>query len=263
MLLAIDVGNTNIHLGLAHDTPPDANDDMWAVSWRARTVADKMTDEYFVLIRNFFNGSNYSFSDINAVIIASVVPPLTGTFIEFSERYLNLTPLVVGPGVKSGVQILMDNPLEVGADRVVNAAAVRALYGGPAIVIDFGTATTFDIMNADGDYIGGVIAPGIGLGHDVLVERTAKLPKVDLQPPPSAVGRNTIHAMQSGLFLGYLSMMEGMVGRLRKAMGEPRARVIATGGLAPLFAEHTDCIEQIAPNLTLEGLRVIYDLNTA
>ena len=263
MLLAIDIGNTNIHIGLTHSeaAQESINGTVWANSWRMRTVADKLTDEYLVSIRSFFAEGGYSFDSISGVILATVVPPLTRTFVELAEHYVGVTPLVVGPGVKSGIRILIDNPLEVGADRVVNAAAVRELYGGAAIVIDFGTATTFDIINADGDYSGGVIAPGIRLSHDVLVERTAKLPKVDLTPPPSPIGRNTVHAMQSGLFLGYVAMIEGMIDRLHVAMDEPAAQVIATGGLAPLFAEHTKCIDEIAPNLTLDGLRAIYNLN--
>jgi type III pantothenate kinase len=254
MLLAIDIGNTNIHVGLARGSD-------WAASWRARTISEKMPDEYLVMLRSFFDEEGYTFDSVSGVILASVVPPLTSTFIELCERYLGHTPLVVAPGVKSGVRLSIDNPHEVGADRVVNAAAVCELFGTPAIVIDFGTATTFDVINAEDAYVGGAIMPGIGLAHDALVARTAKLPKVDLAPPPSPVGHNTVHAMQSGLFWGYVAMMEGMVARLREAMDAPDARVIGTGGLAPLFAEHTDCIEEIAPNLTLDGLRVIYRLN--
>lgn len=260
MLLAIDIGNTNIHIGLGEPAPASGSGG-WLDTWRARTIADKMPDEYLVLLRSFFNEDGYRFEQVSGVALASVVPPLTGTFVELSERYLRQTPLVVGPGVKSGVRILLDNPHEVGADRVVNAAAVCQTYGSPAIVIDFGTATTFDVISGNDDYLGGAIMPGIGLAHDALVARTAKLPKVDLAPPPSPIGRNTVHAMQSGLFWGYVGMLEGLVVRLRESLGEPDVRVIGTGGLAPVFAEHTDCIEEIAPNLTLDGLRVIYNLN--
>jgi type III pantothenate kinase len=265
MLLAIDIGNTNIHIGLARRVSPSAPDTVgndWANTWRARTIAEKMPDEYLVLMRNYFDEDGYTFESIGGVVIASVVPTLTGTFVELSERYLGHTPLVVGPGVKSGVRILLDNPHEVGADRVVNAAAVCHLYGSPAIVIDFGTATTFDVIDAENNYLGGAITPGIGLAHDALVARTAKLPKVDLAPPPSPIGRNTVHAMQSGLFWGYVGMLEGVVARLQEDMGEePPARVIATGGLSVLFSQHTDCIEEIAPYLTLDGLRIIYGMN--
>ena len=254
MLLAIDIGNTNIHFGLYDGSK-------WCCTWRARTIVNKMSDEYAVLLRNFFEDGGFTFKSVDDVVMASVVPPLTGTFIELAERYLAQTPLNVVPGVKTGVRLVFDNPREVGADRVVNTAAVHQLYGGPAIVIDFGTATTYDIINAQGDYIGGVIAPGIGVSHDALVSRTAKLPKVDLVPPETVIGRNTIHAMQSGLFLGYVAMIEGLVTRIKREMEGPPAKVIATGGLAALFAEHTSVIETIAPNLTLDGLRLIWELN--
>lgn len=254
MLLTIDIGNTNIHFGM------HAGED-WCCSWRARTVADKMADEYAVLLRTFFAESDLQFQDVKGVIIASVVPPLTPTFTQICERYLNQTPLMVGPGIKTGIQILVDNPHEVGADRVVNAAAANQLYGGPAIVIDFGTSTNFDIINPNGDYIGGIIATGIGLSHDALVSRAAKLIKVDLKPPPSSIGRNTVHAMQSGLFLGYIAMIEGLVARVRVDLQSPQAKVIATGGLASLFAQHTDVIQEINPNLTLDGLRIIWEFN--
>ena len=171
------------------------------------------------------------------------------------------TPLNVEPGVRTGIRVLVDNPSEVGPDRVVNSAAVRKLYGGPAIVIDLGTATTFDIINADGDYIGGVIATGIRLAHDVLVSRTARLRKVELTAPPTVIGRNTVHAMQSGLFLGYIAMLEGLVARIKRELGAPDTRVIATGGLSALFTQHTDIIDDIAPNLTLDGLRIIWEIN--
>jgi len=256
MLLAIDVGNTNIHFGL-HDGSE------WLASWRARTVPLKMGDEYAVLLRSFMDMDGFDFGAVDSVAMASVVPDLTHTLIEMSQRYLGREPLNVEPGTRTGIKVLTDNPREVGPDRVVNSAAVKALYGAPAIVIDFGTATTWDVLNADGDYVGGVIAPGIGLAHDALVSRAARLVKVDLTPPPAVVGRNTVHAMQSGLFLGYVAMIEGLVARIKDELHAPRARVIATGGLAPLFAEHTPAIEEIAPNLTLDGLRIIWEMNRA
>ena len=254
MLLAIDVGNTNIHFGLH-------NGSAWLATWRARTVPLKMGDEYAVLLRNFMGMDGFDLSVIDAVVMASVVPDLTHTLIEMSQRHLKRDPLNVEPGTKTGIKVLVDNPREVGPDRVVNSAAVRQLYGTPAIVIDFGTATTWDVLNADGNYVGGIIAPGIGLAHDALVSRTARLVKVDLTPPPSVVGHNTVHAMQSGLFLGYVSMIEGLVARIKDELRAPRARVIATGGLAPLFAEHTSAIDEIAPYLTLDGLRIIWEMN--
>lgn len=254
MLLAIDIGNTNIHFGM-HDGQE------WCCAWRSRTVHDKTGDEYAVLLRNFFAEGSLTFADVDAVVMACVVPALTGTFIGMCQRYLGQTPLNVGPGVKTGVQVLVDNPREVGADRVVNAAAAHKLYGGPAMVVDFGTSTNFDVINADGDFIGGVIAAGIGISHDALVNRAAKLLKVELAPPPSAIGRNTVHAMQSGLFLGYIAMIEGLVARVKHDLGDPQAKVIATGGLATLVNEHTDVIDTIAPNLTLDGLRIVWELN--
>jgi type III pantothenate kinase len=186
--------------------------------------------------------------------------------IQMSERYLRQTPLNIGPGVKTGIRVLIDNPREVGPDRVVNAAAVKALYGGPAIVIDFSTSTNWDVINSEGDYLGGAIAPGIGVAHDALVSRAARLLKVDLKPPPAAIGKNTIHAMQSGLFFGYVGMIEGMLERIKGEMAAQGidgkgVRVIATGNLAELFAEHTGMIDELAPNLTLEGLRIIWELN--
>lgn len=254
MLLAIDIGNTNVHLGLY-----DVGE--WRQAWRARTVPDKMPDEYAVLVRSFFEQAGLSFEVVDCVVIASVVPPLTAAFTDLGARYLRCKPLVVGDeGVSPGIRLDVEAPREVGADRIVNVAAVNHLYGGPAIVIDFGTATTFDVVSAGGAYMGGAIAPGIGLSHDALVARTARLYKVALEPPPSPIGRNTGQAMQSGLFLGYVAMIEGMVARLQQALGVP-AKVIATGGLAPVFAKHTDVIEEIAPLLTLDGLRLIYELN--
>jgi type III pantothenate kinase len=254
MLLAIDIGNTNIHFGLWDGAA-------WVQAWRARTIAEKMPDEYAALMRSFFAEQGLGFDDVTGVVMASVVPPLTPTFVELCEQRMGRTPLNVEPGVRTGIRVLVDNPSEVGPDRVVNSAAVRKLYGGPAIVIDLGTATTFDIINADGDYIGGVIATGIRLAHDVLVSRTARLRKVELTAPPTVIGRNTVHAMQSGLFLGYIAMLEGLVARIKRELGAPDTRVIATGGLSALFTQHTDIIDDIAPNLTLDGLRIIWEIN--
>ncbi len=255
-LLAIDIGNTNVHLGLWHDNE-------WKVTWRARTVAEKMPDEYAVLVRNFLSSADLSYNVVRGVVIASVVPRLTSTFVELVQRYMHTDPLVISHDTRTGVQIAIDQPAQAGADRIVNAAAVVALYGAPAIVIDFGTATTFDVINADGAYIGGAIAPGINVSMDALVSVAARLHKVDLTPPPSVIGGNTIHAMQSGIFVGYVAMIEGMVTRIKSALGGDNIRVIATGGLAPLFNAHTDAIDLIAPELTLDGLRIIYALNEA
>lgn len=255
MLLAIDIGNTNIHLGLWHS-------ESWALNWRARTVADKMPDEYAVLVHNFLRGADVDWHVISAVVIGSVVPPLTAAFVEMIRRYAEIEPLVVSTQIETGVRIAIDQPEQAGADRIVNSAAVMTFYGAPAIVIDFGTATTFDVISSDGAYRGGAIAPGINVAHDALVSRAARLHKIELQPPPEPIGGNTIHAMQSGVFWGYVALIEGLIQRLKASMGEPGdVKVIATGGLAALFNEHTDAIDIIAPELTLDGLRVIYDLN--
>src|SRR5690606_31667120 len=209
-LLAIDIGNTNVHLGLWDGAS-------WALTWRARTVADKMPDEYAVLVRNFLNSPEVGQRTVTGVIISSVVPPLTSSFTELIRRYHNIEPLVVTHNINTGVTVAIDQPEQAGADRIVNSAAVLRLYGAPAIVIDFGTATTFDVISAAGEYRGGAIAPGIGVAHDALVSRAARLHKVDLEPPPNPIGRNTIHAMQSGIFWGYLALVEGMTAQIGRA----------------------------------------------
>jgi type III pantothenate kinase len=253
MLLAIDIGNTNIHLGLWRD-------DSWAVTWRARTVPDKMPDEYAVLVRNFLSSAEVGFTAITGVIISSVVPALTLTFTELVERYTHITPIIVTHQSNIGVKVAIDQPEQAGADRIVNTVAAHVLYGGPAIVIDFGTATTFDVVSAEGDYLGGAISPGIGLAHDALVSRAARLHKVDFQPPPSPIGKNTIHALQSGIFLGYVALIEGMIARIKQEMGSDKPiKVIATGGLSSLFQKHTNVIDITAPDLLLDGLRIIYE----
>jgi type III pantothenate kinase len=254
MLLAIDIGNTNIHLGLWHE-------DTWRYAWRARTVAGKMTDEYAVLLRNFLASARLNFGSVTGVAIGSVVPSLTGTWAELSQRYIKRQALVVNHETHTGVTLRVDQPDQVGADRIINAAAVVRLYGGPAIVVDFGTATTFDVVSADNAYIGGAISPGINIAHDALVARAARLHKVDLVPPACAIGSNTIAAMQSGIFLGYVGLVEGLVRRIKRELNDPSTRVIGTGGLAPLFRDNTDVIDMIAPELTLDGLRIIYELN--
>jgi type III pantothenate kinase len=253
-LLCIDIGNTNVTLGLWHDGA-------WKAHWRARTVRDKMTDEYAVLVRSFLEEASLTYKDIKGVAISSVVPSLTLAFTELVQRYMEIEPVVISHRTPMGIRIDIDEPQQAGADRIVNAAAVHALYGGPAIVIDFGTATTFDVVSADGAYCGGAIAPGIGLAHDALIERAARLHAIDLTPPPSPIGRNTIHAMQSGIFWGYVALVEGMVRRLVAEMNVENVKIIATGGLAPLFRQHTDVIDIIAPELTLDGLRIIYEMN--
>ncbi len=253
-MLAIDIGNTNIHFGFWQNNS-------WALSWRARTVPDKMPDEYAVLVRNFLSDADLGYRAVSGVIIGSVVPALTPSFVELVENYIKQSPIVVTNQTPMGSKIAIDQPEQAGADRLVNAAAVVALYGAPAIVIDFGTATTFDVVSRDGAYSGGAIAPGIGVAHDALVSRTARLHKVDLCPPPNPIGTNTIHAMQSGIFWGYVALVEGLVTRIKTAMNDSDIKVIATGGLATLFNQHTTVIDTIASELTLDGLRVIYELN--
>ena len=255
MLLAIDIGNTNITLGLWHN-------EEWALSWRARTVTDKTTDEYAVLVRNFLNSADVGYKAIDGVIISCVVPPLTMTFTELVRRYFDSEPVVVSNSINTGVVINIDQPEQSGADRIANASAVVNLYGGgPAIVVDFGTSTNFDVVSAQNEYIGGALAPGIGVAHDALVSRAAKLHKVELVPPPTPIGRNTIHAMQSGIFWGYVSLVEGIVTRIKGELASDKTQVIATGGLAVHFDKHTEVIDKIIPNLTLDGLRVMYALN--
>lgn len=253
MLLAIDIGNTNITFGLyeGEDLGP---------RWRIRTIHDKMPDEYGILMVQLFENRGYTPEDVSGVSIASVVPPLSQAFVDVSHEYVGQEPLLVDTGVRTGVKIRYEDPRQVGADRVVDAAAVRALYGVPACVVDFGTGTTFDAVSADGDYLGGAIAPGIGIAAQALFERTAKLPRVELSRPPSVIGRNTPHAMQSGLLFGYVGLVEGMVARFKKELG-PETRVVATGGLAEIIAGETDVIDVVDPWLTLHGLRIIYELN--
>jgi type III pantothenate kinase len=219
-----------------------------------------MPDEFGLQFVGFLSHAGIKPEEIKGICLASVVPPLTGKIVEACRRYLGPDPLVVDAGVKTGVRIRAEDPRAVGADRIVDAAAVKTLYGCPACVVDFGTATTFDAISTEGDYLGGAIAPGIGIAAEALFHRTAKLPRVELQRPPAAIGRNTVHAMQSGLLFGYVSLVEGMVARFRKELG-PEMRVIATGGLAEVVARETDVLEIIAPWLTLDGLRIIWDLN--
>lgn len=253
MLLTIDIGNTNITFGLYEGTSLNA-------SWRIRTIHDKTADEYGILMEQLFHHRGYRPDQVTGAAMASVVPPLTPVFVQACRQYVGQTPLVVDAGVRTGVRIRYDNPREVGADRVVDAAAVRALYRLPACVVDFGTATTFDAVSAEGDYLGGAIAPGIGIAAQALFERTAKLPRVELTRPPSVIGHNTTHSMQSGILFGYVGLVEGMVARFKAELG-PETCVIATGGLAEIIARETDVIEIVDPWLTLHGLRVIYEMN--
>jgi type III pantothenate kinase len=253
MLLAIDIGNTNITFGLYEG-------ETLGPRWRIRTIHEKMPDEYGILLDQLFRHRGHHPTQVTGVAIASVVPPLTPVFEQVCRDYLDQMPLVVDAGVRTGVRVRYDNPREVGADRVVDAAAVRALYSVPACVVDFGTATTFDAVSAEGDYLGGAIAPGIGIAAQALFERTAKLPRVELTRPPSVIGRNTPHSIQSGLLFGYVGLVEGMVARFKEELGLG-TQVIATGGLGEIIARETDVIDVVDPWLTLHGLRIVYELN--
>ena len=253
MLLAIDIGNTNIHLGLW-------DGGVWRLSWRARTVAQKMTDEYAVLVRNFLDTAEVDLGSISAICLSSVVPSLTASFQDLARRYLKLEPLTVSSRSQLGINIAIDMPEQAGADRLCNAVALSQLYGAPAVSVDFGTSTNFDVLSADSEYIGGVIAPGIRLAHDALVSRAAQLHKVDLVPPPEPIGRNTIHAMQSGIFWGYVGMIEALLNRILTQLDSPATQVVATGGMAASFNEHVTLIDHVAPELTLDGLRFIHQL---
>lgn len=253
MLLTIDIGNTNITLGLYQDKALGPR-------WRLATVHDRMPDEYGLQFIGLLAHAGHDPAELTGICLASVVPPLTGRIIEACRHYIHQDPLVVDAGVKTGVRIRYEDPRAVGADRIVDAAAVQQLYGGPACVVDFGTGTTFDAISGEGDYLGGAIAPGIGIAAEALFIHTAKLPRVDLLRPPSVIGRNTVHAMQSGLLFGYVCLVEGMVARFRGELG-PDMKVIATGGLAEIVARETDVFQIIAPWLTLDGLRIVWELN--
>ncbi len=253
MLLAIDVGNTNITLGLYAGDQPGPR-------WRVATRQDRTPDEYGFLIFDLLSHAGLEPASVGAIAMASVVPPLTSTFREACCQYLKRSPLVVDSSTKTGIRVRYDDPAQLGADRVVDAVAGHKLYGGPACVIDFGTATTFDAVSADGDFLGGAIVPGVAIAADALFQRTAKLPRVDLQRPTSPIGRNTVHSLQSGLLFGYVGLVEGMVRRFRAEVGSGM-KVIGTGGLAALIARETDVIDVLAPWLTLDGLKIIYELN--
>ena len=255
VLLAIDIGNTNMTVGIFDGSKLKAN-------WRVTTGVHRMPDEYASLLLNLFERQGIAASKITDAILCSVVPPLVGVFEEMCRRYLKISPLVVEAGVKTGVRISMDNPREVGADRIVNTVAAHKLYGGAVIVIDLGTATTFDAVSEEGDYLGGAIAPGIAIATEALFSRTAVLPRVELTHPKRAIGRNTVAAMQSGIVFGYAGLIEGIVNRIQQELGG-KAKIVATGGYAELLAQETSVIEEVNPDLTLVGLRLIYEMNKA
>lgn len=259
MLLAIDIGNTNIKLGLYNGA------DLIMV-WRLSTERRKLADEYAVLVHNLFELSGYHLNSVQGCAISCVVPPLTSVWTSLARTYLHVEPVVIGPGIKTEMRLLIDTPRELGADRVANSVAAFKRYGGPTIAIAFGTATAFDVISADGDYIGGSIAPGVGIAAEALFNAAAKLYQVELIKPPKVIGKNTVHYMQSGIVLGYTGLVEGLITRMWKELGQ-RATVVATGGMAEVIAEviagETDVIDHLVPHLTLEGLRLIHAMNQA
>src|SRR6059036_2202581 len=253
MLLTIDVGNTNTVLGVFRGPQLIAN-------WRLTTAREQTTDEYGVLTRNLFTLAGLDRDAITGVVISSVVPPVNRTFAEMSRIYFGKKALFVEMGVKTGMAVLVDNPSEVGADRIVNGVAAFHLYGGPCIVVDFGTAITFDAISAKGEYLGGVIAPGLGIASEALFARAAKLPRVEIKDPGNIIGTNTVTNMQAGLYYGAVDMVDGMLERMKKELGE-NAKVVATGGQAQLVAKGSKYIEHTDEFLTLIGLRLIWEKN--
>jgi type III pantothenate kinase len=269
MLLVLDVGNTNTVLGVfARSGPSSAESgaiphyERLVAHWRVATVQTSTVDEYGVLFRNLFVTADLKVSEIGGIVISSVVPPLDSVLRQVCERYFNSKPVFIEPGVKTGMPVHYDNPAEVGADRIVNGVAAFEKYGGPCIVVDFGTATTFDCISARGEYLGGVICPGIGISADALFERTARLPRVEMRKPARVIGTNTVSSLQSGLYYGYLGLVDGILELLLAELGR-ETRVIATGGLGSLIGTGSKYIKEVNDLLTLDGLRIIWERNAA
>ena len=257
MIFVLDVGNTNIVLGIYKDKE-------LMVEWRLSTDYKKTSDEYMIDVSQLFNYSKIDVNEVSGVIISSVVPNIMYSLEHMVRKFFNKKPLVVGPGVKTGINIKYDNPKEVGADRIVNAVAAHEIYKTSLIIIDFGTATTFCSVGKNGDYIGGTICPGIKISSDALFQRAAKLPKVELIKPETVICKNTVSSMQAGIIYGYIGQVDYIVNKIKQemeAMGEVNPKVVATGGLANLIAEGSNVIDEVIPYLTLEGLRIIYEKN--
>ncbi|OEH92648.1 type III pantothenate kinase [Bacillus solimangrovi] len=253
MIFVLDVGNTNTVLGVYHG-------DELKYHWRMETRRNKTEDEYAMTVKDLFAHKGLQFSDIEGIIISSVVPPIMFALERMCEKYFGIDPIVVGPGVKTGLNIKADNPREVGADRIVNAVAGIHEYGNPLVIVDFGTATTYCYIDERNQYMGGVIAPGINISTEALYEKASKLPRVEIARPDGIVGKNTVHAMQAGILYGYVGQVEGIVARM-KEQAENKPIVIATGGLATLIAQETSIIDHVDPFLTLKGLQLIYSRN--